>query len=226
MTSTILWETVIPAIICSCLLVDQRTAVPIEKFLKSLRLHTKGSIQANHLPVDHGILGQWGHQMGVLCRITQARGKRHLACQEALHLLRQPGQQRGGEKTCIRRLWKVTMKSGLCWILCSGLPVVEWATNPELLIVFPQPPSNAPRRTCSRNTSSSSTAWILSLTLCPLIRIAVSARFCYVWKVLCKLLLILLILKGHAHAWLGFRKAYACNLPALYITSTKFNSPI
>lgn len=61
-------------------------------------LHAQCPIQPHHLPIDHGVLGQGLHQVGVLSRVPQPRRERHLLSQKLPDLLRQTGQQRGGEQ--------------------------------------------------------------------------------------------------------------------------------
>lgn len=62
-------------------------------------LHADGAVQSDHLPVDHGVLGQRRHQVGELGGVSQPRGEGHLASQKGAHLLRETGQERGGEQT-------------------------------------------------------------------------------------------------------------------------------
>lgn len=45
-------------------------------------LHTEGSIQPHHLPIDHGVLSQGLDEVRVFGRVAQAGGKRHLLAQE------------------------------------------------------------------------------------------------------------------------------------------------
>lgn len=63
-----------------------------------LGLHPQGPVQPHHLPVDHGVLGQGLHEVGVLSRVPQPRRERHLLSQKLPDLLGQTSQERGGEQ--------------------------------------------------------------------------------------------------------------------------------
>ena len=62
-------------------------------------LHANGSVQPDHLAVDHWVLRQGRHQVGKLSGVSQAGGEGHLACEEGAHLLWKTGQEGRGKQT-------------------------------------------------------------------------------------------------------------------------------
>lgn len=61
----------------------------------ALRLHSKGSVQTDHLSVQHGVLHDRLDQVSVLVRIAQSAGEGDLLGQELPRLLREAHQERG-----------------------------------------------------------------------------------------------------------------------------------
>ncbi len=59
----------------------------------TLRLHSKGSIQSDCLPIHHGVLYDGLHHVGKLGWVTEALGKRDSQCKLLPYWLREAVQE-------------------------------------------------------------------------------------------------------------------------------------